>query len=177
MKKLLIGLCICFLAACNNASKEEVAIVENDKGVVAVENDKKSVTNMENKKDVERVYYEMNSCGAVEKAVLAGDTQAVKRLLVAGAEEGDKFCALHSVIEQGFIDPARVNIEIVKLLLNAHTNVNARLILPTDFIDNSLLEKATLQRSAPLVQLLLAAGASMESKDRALSLAIREDYV
>ena len=115
-------------------------------------------------------------CGPLAKAVLANDTETVKRLLANGAEEGDKFCALNFAIDQGFVDLSRVNIKIVKLLLAAKTNVNAVLMLPTDYlVDDSLLTKASLLGSATLVQLLLEAGADAASKGSALERATSEN--
>ena len=177
MKKILLLLSVlAVLAACNKpgGTKSVSVVPEETKPVV---NQTKEGITMKEQENFKPVYYQMNACGQLEKAVLANDAEAVKRLLANGAEEGDKFCALNSAIERGFIDPGLVNMKIVKLLLAAKTNVNAKLRLPTDYEDNFLLEKATRLGSATLVQLLLEAGADAKSKDRALSLAVRDNRV
>ena len=169
MKKLLISVCICSLfVACNEPSKEEIKPMEN----------KEIIVNNQKQKIKKKAAYTMDFCGKVYKAVLAKDINAVKRALADGGEDGDKFCALHFIIEQGYHRAySDTDIKIVKILLANKADVNAHMFLITDYSDNSLLEKATYANSAILVKLLLEAGANIESKNRALNLATRDNHI
>ncbi len=174
------------IVACNKTSKEE-----NDGSIVkvgkwqprkpqeTVQRPKGENSNfMKGIENSNEIYYSIDSCGNIYKAVVKNNIEEIKQLLANGADEGDKFCSLSWTIEQGHHrEPSLVNMKIVKLLLDAKTNVNARQVLPTDYNDNTLLEKATNTSSAELVQLLIEAGANMESKNRALNIAIENNYI
>lgn len=169
MKKVLV-LCmlgIFFVVACNKSSKEEVRPMKENK---------EKILNIQDTKIEKKISYSMQSYGKVYQAVLTGDVNNVKQALSTETDDRDKFCALDFIIGQGYKDSSKINIEIVKLLLTAKTNVNVRMI-KEDYIDNSLLEKATLANSATLVKLLLEAGANTESKNRSLNLAVSENYI
>ena len=167
MKKLsgLSILFICLLLACNT-SKEEIRPMEENK---------ENSINMQDIKIEKEIFYSIQSCGKVYQSVLTENISAVRQTLSSEAEEGDKFCALRFIIQQGTDNP--VNIAIVKLLLDAKTNVNAKMILETDYGDNYLIEKATAANSSTLVKLLLEAGANTESKNRALNVAAEKNYI